>query len=123
MAKKIHKGRGRPATTGTGMLVGLRCHQPFLDAVDAWRNRRDHKPTRPAAIVQLAEQGLAMAAPATRTSAKSAAKAAELAADEIDRMTDQTLPNEERTSRKRRLLKGPKEFRDFREDHPKKSKQ
>ena len=123
MAKKTHKSRGRPATTGKGMLVGLHCHQPFLDVVDAWRNRQDDKPTRPAAIVQLAEKGLAVVTPVTRTSAKAAAKAADLAANEIDRMTDQTLPDEERISRKRRLLKGPKEFRDFREDHPKKSKQ
>jgi hypothetical protein len=121
MAKKFRKGRDRPATTAKGTLVGLRCRQPFLDAVDGWRNRQDDKPTRPSAIVQLAEKGLALA-PVNRTSAKTAAKAAALAADEIDRMTNQALPVEEQASRKRRLLKGPKEFRDFREDHPKKLK-
>ena len=121
MAKKVRKGRGRSATTGKGTLIGLRCHRPFLDAVDGWRERQGDKPTRPAAIVQLAERGLALA-PVKRTSAKTAAKAAELAADEIDRMTDQALPVEERASRKRRLLKGPGEFREIRVDYPKKLK-
>jgi hypothetical protein len=55
-----------------------------------------------------------------RTSPKSAAKAAELAGKEIDRMTDQSASVEERAIRKRRLLKGPKEFREIREDHPRK---
>jgi hypothetical protein len=43
-------------TTGTGEQVKLRCHKPFLDAVDGWR--ADRELTRPAAIVQLAEIGL-----------------------------------------------------------------
>jgi hypothetical protein len=47
-------------------------------------------------------------------------KAANLAANEIDRMTDQSASVEEQATRKRRLLKGPREFRDIRADHPKK---
>ena len=121
MAKKIRpKGRGRPATTGKGVLVGLRCHPPFLQAIDGWREREEGKPSRPAAIVRLAELGLATTGSVGRPSAKAAAKASALAAKEIDRMADQSIPHEERASRKRRLLKGPTEFRDIREDHPKK---
>jgi len=59
MAKKSKK-RGPPRTTGTGTLVGLRCHQPFLDAVDRWRERQDDKPTRPAAILRLAKESLSI---------------------------------------------------------------
>jgi hypothetical protein len=40
-----------------------------------------------------------------------AAKAQEMAAQEIDRLIDPSAPDEERQRRKRRLLKGPKEFR------------
>jgi hypothetical protein len=45
-----------------------------------------------------------------------------MAGKEIDRQADQSASDEERASRKRRLLKGPKEFRDMREDHRKNPK-
>jgi hypothetical protein len=46
--------------------------------------------------------------------AKKAVKASEMAAQEIDRLIDPSAPDEERQRRKRRLIKGPKEFRDLR---------
>jgi hypothetical protein len=42
-----------------------------------------------------------------------------MAGKEIDRMGDKSATDEERTRRKRRLLKGPPEFRDIRGGHPK----
>ena len=45
---------------------------------------------------------------------KKAAKASEMAAQEIDRLIDPSAPDEERQRRKRRLIKGPGEFRDVR---------
>lgn len=51
-------GPGRPLTTGKGVLVGMRCHSPFLSAGDRWRAGQADKPSRPAAIVRLAEIGL-----------------------------------------------------------------
>src|SRR3954464_15260202 len=105
MAKKSkRKKRGPPRTTGPGTLVGLRCHAHFLNAVDGWRERDDDKPSRPAAIVRLAEIGLATSGSSGRTSAKGALKASVMAAAEIDRLGDQSVPHEERASRKRRLL-------------------
>jgi hypothetical protein len=50
---------------------------------------------------------------------KAIAKSAEMAGAQIDRLADRSATDNERASRKRRLLKGPKEFRDFRSDHPK----
>jgi transcriptional regulator with XRE-family HTH domain len=41
-------------------------------------------------------------------------KAADLAAREIDRLADKAATGEERASRKRRLIAGPKEFRGIR---------
>src|SRR5215510_4577098 len=41
-----------------------------------------------------------------------AAKARAMAGQEIDRLSDPSATEEERQRRKRRLLKGPKEFRD-----------
>ncbi len=45
-------------------------------------------------------------------------KAAEMASDIIDQHADLSASSEEQESRKRRLLKGPKEFRELRRDHP-----
>jgi hypothetical protein len=45
---------------------------------------------------------------------KSRARSAEMAAEAIDRHTDQSASSDEQESRKQRLLKGPKEFRDLR---------
>jgi hypothetical protein len=38
-----------------------------------------------------------------------------LASTQVDRLLDPSAPDEERQRRKRRLLKGPKEFRDMRD--------
>jgi hypothetical protein len=45
---------------------------------------------------------------------KGAAKASEMAGEEIDRLGDLLATDEERQLRKRRLINGPQEFRDIR---------
>jgi hypothetical protein len=45
-------------------------------------------------------------------------KASDMAGDVLDQHADLSASSEEQESRKRRLLKGPKEFRDLRRDHP-----
>ena len=60
MAKKV-RPRGRPkgtGTTGTGTLIGVRCHAEFLAAVDKWRAKQEVPPARAAAVRRLAEKGL-----------------------------------------------------------------
>jgi len=42
-----------------------------------------------------------------------------LASREIDRLSDPSATDEERQLRKRRLIKGPKEFRDLPRNRPK----
>jgi len=44
--------------------------------------------------------------------------AAEMAGEVIDRNTDPSASTDEQASRKRRLVRGPKEFRDLRRDRP-----
>jgi hypothetical protein len=41
-----------------------------------------------------------------------------MASQEIDRLSDTSATDEERQRRKRRLVKGPKEFRDIRGNRP-----
>jgi paraquat-inducible protein B len=52
--------------------------------------------------------------PMRQRSPNAAAKARDLADREIDKLSDQSTTAEERQERKRRLLKGPREFRDIR---------
>jgi hypothetical protein len=49
---------------------------------------------------------------------KAAAKAADMAAREIDKLADPSATSDERQQRKRRLLEGPREFRDIRKNRP-----
>jgi hypothetical protein len=122
MAKSIRdipKKRGRPRTTGRGEGILLRLHQPQLDALDAWIEHQDDSPSRPEAIRRLIEQALAPATSLRPRNSESRRKAAELAAREIDRLGQAPASPEEAARRNRRLIKGPREFRDVRGDRPK----
>jgi hypothetical protein len=89
-----------------------------LAEVDRWAKAQADKPDRSEALRRLVDAGLSRTAPAAPISPKTAARASKLAAQEIDRVGDASASSQERESRKRRLLKGPGEFRDLRRDHP-----
>jgi hypothetical protein len=44
------------------------------------------------------------------------ARASSLATEVVDKLTDATAPEEEQQKRKRKLIHGPREFRDVRQD-------
>lgn len=53
------KKRGRPKTTGKGVLVGVRLLPKLLASVDAWiAAQPDPKPSRPEAVRTLVEAAL-----------------------------------------------------------------
>jgi hypothetical protein len=65
MARQSHKpdasvkrGRGRPPTTGIGILISVRCGKELLARLDAWRAKQKLPVTRPQALRWLAEVGL-----------------------------------------------------------------
>jgi Arc/MetJ-type ribon-helix-helix transcriptional regulator len=93
----------------------------ILTALDEWRRRQRNFPSREVAIRLLVERGLADSTTTTTRQLRKGGrrKAAEMAGREIDRLGDQSVTNEERTRRKRRLIKGPREFRDVRANRPK----
>jgi metal-responsive CopG/Arc/MetJ family transcriptional regulator len=113
MAKKSRKQRSRPAT-GRNPVSAIQLPEELTRAVDRWA--ADHGLSRSEAIRDLLNQALATARPTTKGSQ---AKAARLAAEEIDKISASSLSDEERQRRKRRLLKGPREFRDIRGDRSK----
>ena len=114
--KKKLKSRGRPAT-GTDPMMSLRMPMELTAAVEGWAARQSDTPPRSEAFRRLVEMGLASSALSRPHSAKTRAGAADLASKTLDRHTDQSATPLEQQSRKRRLLKGPKEFRDLRKDH------
>jgi hypothetical protein len=106
------KPRGRPAGRRYSGTIPVRLTPEAIAAIDAWT--AGHDITRSEAIRRLVEIGLAAARRAGMRR-KTASKALELASEAIDRLADPSLSDEERQMRKRRLLKGPREFRELRE--------
>jgi hypothetical protein len=103
-------------------MMSLRMPPALTKAVDAWASSQDGQPSRSKAFRRLVELGLAASAPAGPHSPKAHAKSAALAHEAIDQHTDQTATPEEQANRKRRLLKGPGEFRELRRDQPAKKR-
>jgi hypothetical protein len=114
-----------------------------MQSVDAWIARQGVKPSRSEAIRRLVELGLAKTLPwangprvAGRTldlgqmakissppkKGVRSSRARELAAGAIEKMIDPFASADERDQRRRRLTKGPSEFREHRVDLPKAKK-
>jgi Arc/MetJ-type ribon-helix-helix transcriptional regulator len=113
---KVHpkKRRGRPAT-GKDPLVSARLPPPLVAEVEAWATANDA--TRSEAIRRLVELGLTVKTKSAPSERQRAALA-DLAAKAIDSLTVGTADSDEKASRKRRLIKGPEEFREVRVDRP-----
>jgi hypothetical protein len=115
------KRRGRPAT-GKDPQVVLRMPATLIAAVDSWAAANGA--IRSEAIRRLVEIGLTVKTkgrlkgeePKQRQEPKQRAR--DMAGNTIDRMTDTTASPDDQASRKRRLLKGPEEFRNVRVDRP-----
>ena len=142
------KKRGRPAT-GRDPVTAIRLSKELRENVDAWASKRPDEPGRSEAIRRLVELGLTVKtkAPTGRLNAALVAdlaaeaidslgpkvkaparpvrkpgrrlRAQELATKTIEKIIDPAAPPEERAQRRRRLTKGPSEFRDARVDQPK----
>jgi hypothetical protein len=108
----IRKRRSR-RTTGHDAFTTIRLSSELRESVDAWAAKQRDKPARPEAILRLVELGLERTH-GSESLTNRAEKASEMAAQEIDRLGDPSATDEERQLRKRRLIKGPKELRDFR---------
>jgi Arc/MetJ-type ribon-helix-helix transcriptional regulator len=120
MAKSIavKPKRGRPAT-GRDPFVGIRLPATLIESIQAWSEKNDAA-SRSEAIRRLVELGLEVKT-TTRPVSKSGRRlrARDLATKAIEKMIDPSAPPEERAHRRRRLTKGPTEFREDRIDLPK----
>jgi Ribbon-helix-helix protein, copG family len=120
MAKSIkvnQKRRGRPAT-GRDPVSAVRLPAELTAAVDRWAEA--HEANRSDAIRRLVELGLTIKTTTRPVSTPGRRlRALELATKAIEKMIDPSAPPEERAERRRRLTKGPIEFREYRVDLPK----
>jgi len=113
------KSVGRPAT-GITPMMGFRADPVIRASIVRWAENQPDMPTLSEAIRRLVELGLtvkARAKPARKPDRS--LRAAELAANAIDKMSDPAAHPEEHAKRRRRLTKGPEEFREVRVDRAK----
>jgi Arc/MetJ-type ribon-helix-helix transcriptional regulator len=121
MAKSVvvkKKLRGRPATV-RDPLVGTRLPESLLAEIGRW-SQRNEVASRSEAIRRLIETGLQFDGQKRSFDVSRGARAEELAGAQINKMGDASATGEERTKRKRRLTRGPSEFREGRVDQPRK---
>lgn len=116
--KVNQKKRGRPAT-GRDPVSAVRLPVQLTAAVDKWAE--DHEANRSEAIRRLVEIALKSETPPSKPIVRPGrrSRAQELARNVIEEMIDPTASPDERAQRRRRLTKGPPEFREDRIDLPK----
>ncbi|MEH2561632.1 hypothetical protein [Bradyrhizobium sp. AZCC 2289] len=114
------KSRGRPKKQGgVDPVSAVRLPAGLTEKVDAWGE--DRELNRSEAIRRLVELGLKVETPARPAVSKPGRRlrAQELATKTIEKIIDPAAPPEEHAQRRRRLTKGPTEFREARVDQPK----
>jgi hypothetical protein len=115
----VRKRPGRPAT-GQDPVTAIRLSKEMRAAVDAWAAAQDDEPARSEAIRRLVGLGLTVRAGKSKQAPVARAeRAKELAVKTIDSLTVGAPNNDENAARKRRLIKGPEEFRETRVDRAK----
>jgi hypothetical protein len=116
---KPKKKRGRPAT-GRDPMMGFRAAPVLRASIVRWAELQPDMPGLSEATRRLVEIALKAEMPAKPAGkASNEIRAAELAAKVVDKMIDPRAPADERAQRRRRLTKGPPEFREDRVDLPK----
>jgi hypothetical protein len=110
------KRRGRPAT-GRDPHITSPMPPGLIAEVEAWA--RANETTRSEAIRRIVELGLAVKSRGRPKRGETKQRARELAGAAVDEMTDTTANFQDQAIRKRRLIKGPTEFREERIDQPK----
>jgi hypothetical protein len=110
----------KSAITGEYPLMGFHASPAIRASIVRWAESQSDKPSLPEAVCRLVELGLTVKVPRKQSKAGRAERAKDLAADVIDSFPALTSDVEETASRKRRLLRGPEEFRDVRVDRAKK---
>jgi metal-responsive CopG/Arc/MetJ family transcriptional regulator len=119
MAKviSIKRGRGRAPI----QISAVRLTGELAVAIDRWAEKEKVR-SRSEAIRHLVELALASARPAGRRDPQSVSKASDMATEQVKKMINPLLSEEEKRTRRRTLIRGPREFREMRGDQTKPKK-
>jgi hypothetical protein len=101
-------------------MMGFRAAPALRASIVKWAENQPDGPTLSEATRRLVEIGLSSAKVAGAQKRSDSPTARDLAAVQIDRLTDPGASTDEQAHRKRHLLKGPEEFREVRVDRAKK---
>lgn len=124
---KVHEPRMKKSiepdaagNTPARTIISFGAADELRDSIADWADRQTDTPTLSDAARRLVEIALANAKVPRSQADENSATAKDLASAQLDRLSDGDAPEAEQASRKRRLLKGPSEFREERVDRPKK---
>jgi hypothetical protein len=118
-----HRKKSHQRAHAAALVIAARIPHAELALIDAWiKAQAAPRPTRAEALRRLSQIALARLRPAGRLSEASTTRASDMASEAIDRLGEHAATDEVRAQRKRRLLKGPSEFREMRGDLPTRKK-
>lgn len=112
-SKKVRLTRNRANPSGRDFPVAARMPRRLIDEVEAWAGK--NAINRSDAFRQLVESGLKARRPRGHNN-QPKQRAKEMAGEAIDAKSDGGANPDDRANRKRRLIKGPEEFRNWRID-------
>ncbi|MFL6820239.1 MAG: hypothetical protein ACJ8EF_20110 [Bradyrhizobium sp.] len=116
--KKTVKQKTATRHTAPAQLMGFRADPVIRASIIRWAETQPDTPTLSEAIRRLVALGLTIRTKVKPPSAARADRAKELAIKTIEKMMDPSASPEVRAQRRRRLVKGPSEFREHRTDLP-----
>jgi protein subunit release factor B len=90
--------------------------------IERWAKQQKEKPSRSEAIRHLLESALEATPQAGSAGEKAAAKASDKSGSAFGQLANPPQPPDKQAKRKRRRVKGPSEFREMREDLPKRKR-
>ena len=100
-------------------LMGFRADPEIRAAIVRWAEQQPDELTLSESVRRLVELGLTVSTKPKQAPATRADRAKELASKAIDKVTAGAPNDDVKANRKRRLIKGPEEFREDRVDLPK----
>jgi hypothetical protein len=111
--------REAPAPASRDAAIIVRLSRDLLGRLDRWIASQERAVGRSEAVSRLAEMWLDHVGVPSKAgkSSRGAEDAAGMASDMIDSLGDRSATRDDREQRKRRLVKGPSEFREMRKKH------
>lgn len=111
--------RRPPASKTVETAITVRLSRDLLERLDRWIGSQERVVDRSEAVGRLTKMGLDHAEVSLKPgkSSRGAEEAAGMANDMIDSLGDRSATRDDREQRKRRLVKGPSEFREMRKKH------